>query len=545
MAPSLASVPFPSALPWASKQYIMQRAKTSLRLLYCGVLLCGLLTPFGCNDALEEDPETFYNAEQIFSTEEGLESAVNGIYSQLFDGGYYGTSVHGLIMPVSGKFWSSQNVNVDATSLNTASSNNWLSRLWPNMYQAINSANVVIDQLENGDLGLENEATSLGQAHFVRGMVYFDLARLFGGVPLRLKPTTLDELHLPRAERQAVYAQAIADLEKAVDLLPIPGEYRPERPTVFTAKAYLARVFLDIGSRNDDRQSYQRAFDLALDVHENGPYTLTPTYAELFVPGNENTVESIFELQYAQTGGLRNSDVVRFYSLKESTLVPENVTVFARIRPNKETFDDHAAQYPGDPRIDATFFYNEYEKTDGSIRTIYPVRTNWADGYAGIAKYGDPTYNGTTTDRNMIHFRYADLLLMLAEAENYLNGPENAYQYVNQVLARARDLDGDGSADTEQPMDYADMDQESFSLRIRKERQCELLAEGHAWFDTRRFGYDYFLDEVVRKHNSHPEFDDNKDFVYPEDEKNMLLPLPLIELSGNQAIGASEQNPGY
>lgn len=513
-------------------------------LYYC-LFTLALFLVVSCESALEERPDTFYSEEQIFATEEGVESAVSGLFAAFSDAGYYGSSWHGLISPLSGKFWSNQQANIDAISLNCASNNTWLIRLWPQMYQTINVANVIIDNLEKSTLELSNSDIALGQAHFVRALTYFDLVRLFGAVPLRTSPTTADDLHLPRTDAAQVYDLIIADLERAADLLPAPGAYRLERPNHFAAQAYLAKVYLTLASQNNDLEAYTQARDLALEVVQNGPFSLVPTYTELFEFGNENTTEAIFEINYGHTGGIRNADLPRFFTPQNSTFVPDNIVTFGRIRPNKETFDQHVEQYPGDPRIDATFIYDSYERNNGNTQTIYPTRTTGRNGYAAIRKYLDPTYNGTTTARNIIHFRYADLLLMLAEAENELSGPEAAYAYVNQVLDRARDTDGDGVSDTEQPAAWSGMDQEEFRQRIRRERQYELLAEGQEWFDTRRFGYEYFLNEVVLPHNAHPSFDAPNDFVYPEGEKNMLLPIPLMEISGNQSISAQDQNPGY
>ena len=131
---------------------------------------------------------------------------------------------------------------------------------------------------------------------------------------------------------------------------------------------------------------------------------------------------------------------------------------------------------------------------------------------------------------------------MLAEIENELNGPANAYQYVNEVLARARNTENGPAA---QPADYAGMTQDQFRERIMMERQYELLAEGHTWFDVRRRGYEYFLQHVIYPHNESPNFHQSTDFVYPVTVKNMLLPIPSDEISGNYEITQADQNPGY
>lgn len=518
----------------------------NIKNILISLSLTGMLVLSACGDFLTEDPETFYSETQVYATEEGVETAINGLYSAFYDPAYYGSSWHGLLMPLSGKFWSNQAANRDATSLNCTPINTWLIRLWPQMFATVNVSNVLIENLEQNEAALSNKDFALGQAHFIRALTYFDLVRLFGGVPIRTKPTSAEDLHASRASKVEVYDLIIADLEKAKQMLPEPGEYRSERPTKIVASAFLARVYMTMaGEDGGDNNLWNDAYQEAIAVYNSGMYQLTPTFAELFESGNENTVESIFEIQYGHTGGIRNSDMPRLYTPSKSTFVPASFATFGRIRPNKETYDDHLNQYQDDPRIAATFIADEYESSNGTIQTIYPKRTTGKQAYTAVRKWLDPTYNGTTSSRNYILFRYADLLLMLAEIENELNGPAGAYQYVNAVLTRARDTDGDGMSDSAQPADWDGMGQEEFRERIMQERRYELLSEGQDWFDTRRRGYRHFLAEVVEKHNSHPHFDSNTDFEYPVSIKNMLLPIPSIELSGNQAVSVAEQNPGY
>ena len=504
------------------------------------VLLFITLIASACEDGLlEETPDTFDSEAQIFSTEQGAETALNGVYYAFQQGNYHGASLHNLLMPVSGKFYSSQNSNIDATGLNPTPSNNSLVDVWQGAYETINEANIVIDNLNGASAGLANRDAVLGQAHFLRAATYFDLARLFGGVPLRAEPARLDNLNLPRASLGDVYAQIIADFELAEDLLP---DDLPGRPGPLAATAYLAKVYLTRATTMMDDGFLAPAREHALEVIESGRYRLVDDYGDLFDRNNENTAESIFELQYGFTGGIRLADFSRIYTPRGSVFQLPNVSTFGRVRPNKETFDLHADTYPGDPRIDATFLSGEYER-DGNTRTIYPRRTRGGDGYAVLAKYLDPSYNGTTTEANMIKLRYADVLLMMAEIENEMNGPDGAYPYVNQVLTRARNSGADAGAT--EPMNYSNLSQEEFRGRIRQERLFELLGEGHAWFDTRRHGYAWLRDNVIVPHNTHPNFEDGRDFEYPDDPKHLLLPLPRTELSGNSAIDVNDQNPGY
>ncbi|MDB9721110.1 RagB/SusD family nutrient uptake outer membrane protein [Winogradskyella sp.] len=498
------------------------------------VLIISALFINSCDDYLEEEVETFIEEEVVFTTEEGLESAINGLYQSYADPGYHGSSIHTFIAPLSGKFFSNQGASADATSLNTLPNNTWLTRMWPQMYTTVNVANIIIANIEESNL--PNKDRALGEAYFLRGATYFDLVRYFGGVPLKLLPASIDNLNTPRSSKEEVYDAIISDFENAKLMLPNTGEALFQRPVKLAANMFLAKVYMTLASETNNMEMWQAAYDEAIQVY--GQYSLVPTFAELYNPLNENTVESIFEIQYATNGAVRNSDIIRSYTLKQFYEYP----TFGRIRPNKEVYDQHLNQYPGDPRIAATFIYDSYTKVNGNNQNLYPIQINGNDGYTGLKKYLEPNFNGSTTNRNMLKLRYADLLLMLAEIENELNGPGGAYQYVNEVLARAR-TQADGTQAAE-PADWSGMSQDEFRTRILRERQYELLGENHEWFDTRRRGYEYFLEEVIETHNNFPNLG-NKDFTYPVSVKNMLLPIPSTELSNNTEISQADQNPGY
>lgn len=507
-----------------------------------------------CNNFLDRSPETLFDPEVVYNTTDGVETAVNGMYMDLSSGEYYGSAMHGLLNPHSGRMYSGQGASADATSLNCTTTNTWLIRLWPQMYKTIDDANSIIENLQTSTL--PNKDTSLGQAYFIRGLVNFDLVRLFGAVPLRISPVTKDNLYIGKSTKQEVYQQIIEDFTKAKTLLPDAGQYRNDRPIKWAAYAYLAKVYMQLaGEDGGDPANWQKAWDEAIQVY--GKYSLVSNYAKLFEPGstNENSTESIFEIQYGQFGDIRNSDVVRMYTPQNSIYTGYQFPTFGWIRPNKETFDQHVAQYSNDPRIATEYISGSYPKniqSGGGVQNIWPTSKNGANAYPVIRKWFDPSYNGTATNRNLTVFRYADLLLMLAEIQNELNGPTNAYQYVNLVLARARN-----SATVvlpvgqiQQPADYSGMTQVQFRDRIMQERKFELLSEGQDWYDARRRGQQYFLDKTITPHNTYTKnVFGNKDYVYPssanEVKRNMLLPIPQTEIAANPKMSATDQNFGY
>lgn len=512
-------------------------------IIYKIITVFTLVSVFSCEDYLTEEPITDYFADQIFTDEAAVESAVAGMYIKFSSFEYHGSGALNLLMPMSGKFWSSQNANVDATSLNCTPSNINLNQLWSGMYSTINTCNVLIYNLNEATVELSNKDISLGQAYLLRAITYFDLVRVWGGVPIKTSPASVDNLNTPKSPKEDVYNLIITDLELAKQLLPDLGEYNSSRPAKYVANAYLAKVYMQLaGEDGGDPSLWQNAKDELLPIY--GQYSLVPTYDELFDINNENSSESMFEIQYTIVGGRRSSDAIRMFNPNR---VYENLNTFGRIRPNKEVFDQHVNHYPNDPRIETTFYYGSYQRFNNNgvlvNQNLYPTIINNNNGFTCIKKYTDPYYNGTTSERNYFKLRYADVLLMLAEVENEINGPTaDAYGYVNEVLYRAR-TQSDGTQAVE-PSDWSGMTQEEFRTRIMRERQYELLGEGHAWFDTRRRGYQFFLTEVIENHNNQPNLG-NKDYIYPVSVKNMLAPIPSEEINSNQSISEADQNPGY
>jgi hypothetical protein len=543
-----------------------------------------VITAFlSCNEQLVDNFENKYSEVQVFSTEEGTETAVNGMYAQLQGYDYYGSRTRLLLWPHSGKYNSSQGANDDANQLVAANTNINLDKLWRGIWQTINQINIVIVNAEGS--GLANENTTLGQAYFLRGVVYFDLVRIFGEVPIRLTPTTKDDIHIAKSSKEELYNLIISDLKKAADLLPDRGEYIAGRPLKYAANAYLAKVYVTLAGTND-ATSLPSGFNTVTEseitvasisnfweeakkeldfVINDGGYELTPTFADLWTQDSRNTSESIFELQYGHTGAVRTNDIIRDVVLKGYPgIIPDGANTFGRIRPNKEMFSDHIIQYSGndytgqdfitagkasdvitlddavaDPRINETYLYNNYTSTvNGKNQNLFPRINSGNQAYPGLAKYKDLTYDGTTTIKNIILLRYAEVLLLRAEVENEINGPSSAYTYVNKVLKRARTT---ATGTTLQPADWDATSvptQEEFRYRIMKEREYELNGEGHEWFDMRRRGLDYFQNEIDH-HNAAVNFyssEGNKDFIFSNIETQMTFPIPLAELSGNNLI---------
>jgi hypothetical protein len=265
----------------------------TVKLIFLTIIMAGTFQ--ACN--LEENPTTFLTETSTFSSETGAQTAVNGMYYAMSSFDYYGSGYLNLILPVSGLFYSSQAANTDATGLNTTPSNINLASMWEGMYQTINSANVIIKNLEN-NTNFSAKDNLLGHAYFVRGKTYLDLFRFFGGVPLHVQPVTLDALHLPRSSREETFNQVISDLSKAKTLMAEKDAYLPTRPSKWAANVYLAKLYMFLA--NEDNSYWAKAKIELQEVINSKKYELLPRYSALFELGNENTKESVFEIQYGQ-----------------------------------------------------------------------------------------------------------------------------------------------------------------------------------------------------------------------------------------------------
>lgn len=505
---------------------------------YTIYILAILLTTVSCKkDFLEETPYSFISSETLYSTNSGLETAINGCYATMSDYAGYGAGYPTLMTVGSGGYWTNQAPAADLNTLTFGASTLWLTNNspWDAFYAAINVANDIIEYAPKGGAADSTKTRVVGEAHLLRGMLYFNLVRMFGGVPLRTKPVTAADTDLPRATKQEVYDVIIADLEKAKTMMAAPASVQKGRPHKYAASALLGKVYLTL-------ENWQKAKDELLIVVNSNTYQLEKSSALLFDINNENSKESIIEIQYTISGGT-NGQLTNFYTPNRSNFTPlAQNGPFGRNRLNKDIFDRHKAQYATDPRIDVNYIYGQFMRGTTVVKVYPDNKAN--EGFPYVKKYIDPAFISNNSNRNFIYLRYADVLLMLAEAENELNGPDNAYAWVNQVLKRARDKNGDGTVIAATPADWSAMTKDDFRDRILRERRYELIGECHLWYDVRRKGETYFLN-FLTEHNTHTGLNTQFDKIYPLNTRLMLFPIPDKEINANSKISPADQNPGY
>ncbi len=385
------------------------------------------------------------------------------------------------------------------------------------LYQSIRYANIVIEKVPSITMDEELKSRYIAEAKFIRAYLYFTVVRLWGDIP---KITTVNpERTVERSPAAEIYDEIIIpDLEEAAQVLPEKSEYTSAdlgRATRGAAKALLARVYLHL-------HDYTTSLSYAEEVIQSGQYSLDPDWSRVFSVEGENGTGSIFEIQAVSLGFSQGGN--QYGNTQGVRGTPNWGWGFAR-----PSWDYINHFEPDDPRLDASvIFLGEVMHgvlIEGNLNTsdtTYEEAT-----IVEIECYNQKVYvEGATgpTDswgHNRRVIRYADVLLMAAEALNENNNPTQALVYLNMVRERAR-----GGNDAILP-DITETDKDALRLLIWEERRHELAFETIRYFDLMRQGR---MTEVLGP-------------LGFTEGKNELLPIPQQEIDLSE--GKMTQNPNY
>lgn len=449
-----------------------------MKTKYIAALLLGIALT-GCqDDFLTVIPETNLSSEIFFTKEADFQQAVNGAYvplRQMFnerawvleemhsDNTYYArNTLYGAVDPTE---------NVADFAVPTAggvtANDNVLVQYRLN-YQIIARANQILALIDGVDFAAESKNNLKGQALFLRAFAYFDLVRLFGKVPLHLTPVTgREDAALPLSTTEEIYAQIEKDAKDASTSLPNNAKQEDGRATSGAAKTLLANLYLT-------QKKWAEVETLMKDVVTNDGYSLMSDYdmAFSFTNTNKNNAESVFEVQYQEgSAGYNGNQAYRF--------IPSPITA-AEILPLTGTSNAQPTSQESNniPTPDLIAAYEEGDKReDISIGYVVLSQSLRDDKrYPYIKKYTRPHALFNNTGQNWPVYRYAEVLLFLAEALNEQDKAAEAATYLNRVRARA------GLAATT-AASQADMREVIF-----KERRVELAFENKRWFDLTRTG---------------------------------------------------------
>jgi hypothetical protein len=410
----------------------------------------------------------------------------------------------------------------------------------------------------------------LGEAHFLRAMYYFKLVRVFGGTALVTKPLLLEsEWRQPRAPMSDIYAQIIKDLEVANTSLWKKEDYDASEmghATKGAAQAMLLKVNLyragwtEAGFMQGNAAEYYAQAKLYGDSlvnyqNKTGVYSLCPNYWDNFTTAGENGQESVFEVQYSEdpqgdygegNGFTRgNFTVIMTRSISEK--ISQSPVGWGFNKPTQNLFDEYEVTGgTADPRRDLTIWNPDASLMTNPAKEIYLGNPYLSRKYA---MYDDtPTgelYLLTHATRGPVNtkvIRFADVLLMYAEACVATNDLTNAKTALNLVRQRAKG--GDASILPDFPYGTYSDNAADLKTAIRHERRVELAMESHRWFDLCRWGIVGDVMEAYRTTPGAESAEAQADMKPFSRGKHELFPIPREEMNLN-GYSQADQNPGY
>jgi len=503
----------------ANKTSMTMKIHTNLYKLCSVFLLTVLLSSCG-EDLLQEDPRTFLSKETIFSSREGAIAATTGVYSPFKGQSLYGWWLLGNLEMFSDYIYGRGSQSPAGTYQLDATSVIRIGNIWRGGYNVINRANTVIYELEGRDIENVDEELKnrlIGESKFLRALAYFHLVRLFGDVPIRITPETQD-FAIGRSPESEVYELIIEDLQFGEQNL--PASYSASdigRATKWAASGLLAKVYLTRGQ-------WSEAAAKAKEIMDSNEFSLVEVeepedFQQIFGPGVLTHSEEIFSLKH---------DNIDDYDFQPLWLMHRSGSGYSVGR-NAHAWYGNLDSWLGGwvEELDGTdlrakdWLYNGPED-EKYLSDEIPML---------FKKFRDTESEFPSNDFPVL--RYAEILLIYAEAEAMANGAPTAaaYEAANQIRRRAhgRDLN---SADAE--IDFAPgLSAEQFQDELLLERAKEFVMEGKRWYDLLRTGKAL---QVIGQAGP---------IKANIQEKHLKWPIPAEEIDNNEAMTQENQNPGW
>jgi starch-binding outer membrane protein, SusD/RagB family len=508
--------------------------------LICLLILASLA---GCKkEFLKKDPQALTVDQNFYQTNEDMISAVNAAYDPLgwetdragaiyANPFFFGDVASDDALKGGGSAGDIANFfNIESFTANAGFPEVLLP--WQRYYTGIYRANLVIEKapLSQADNNIKNRVT--GEALFLRALYHFELIKMYGDVPLITKVLTPDEYTLSRTAKAEVFSQIEADFTAAAAALPVKGSIQIGRATKGAALALLARAqmyqtLVNAGKWTDVLQNSE-------SVINSGIYSLEPNYTDIHTVAHEDGIESIFEIEHAsQIAGQGGSGGSNWASGNEGTFT--NIMFRGRANggwgfncPSKDLLKEFKLETDTagkeDPRLKATIIQNGDIILGGESYvadpTVYPNTGTYCRKYVEpLTVITKDALNQSDGPSNGRLIRYADVLLMAAEAANELGQTAKALGYLKMVRDRV------GMPEITQT--------DKILLRgiIWRERRIELALEGHRFFD------------IVRQGRAASIMQNTIEGYRFTAGKNEVFPIPQSEIDVSK--GQISQNPGY
>lgn len=500
----------------------------------------------GCSDILETSPKNRYTEATFWQTEAQANAGLTACYRTLQQPGIYG-----------GGSWATplweETATPNATDYNSASgffriaegihdpsNSGIINNRWAHAYQGIGRCNTYLAKVPSIPMDETKKKQGIAEAKFLRALFYSMLINYYGDAPLILDPPVKEHNVLPRTPKAQIFEQIMKDLTEAGADLPIHAT-QPGRVTKGACIALKARQYLYHGK-------FEEAAASAKEVMDLGVYKLFPDYRGLFMTENENNEEVIFDVQYLFPNYTHSFDLIRrqydtsaplrdlvdAYQMKDGSSISTSPDYDpANYWNNRDprlqmTLVGPGLKYRGTPVANNTFAQSGYTFLKYSIYDQDNANNS-------IIK------NGSQSDINYIVLRYADILLMYAEAKTELNQiDESVYEAIN--LVRGRENVGMPPIQHTNPADKANYvslgDQARMREVIRLERRIEFAGEGYYYMDILRWKTaEVVMNGPILKHDYSQKlirkFNKDRDYLWP---------VPAYEIQENPALEPNNPN---
>lgn len=532
------------------------------------ILVIGLtsLTLASCNDFLDVESPSSYSEEFVFSQKTEINRALNGVYASILVNDLYGKASQR-------SFILNSDVEMMISSTNVATHNSYarfdcddqgseINKYWQAAYKAIEDANRFIYNLENSPLYNEEDAEimqMMGEAKCIRAMVYHDMVVMFGDIPFTFRPASQlgGDYVIPIMDRKEIQDNLINDLKAIAPKMSSSASVTVERASQEFAYALIARIALTAGgyslhpdknnpksygvmSRPENYQDYYRiAKEYTNLVISSGSHSIGTSYKDVFLKESNFELISkgdpIFEIPFAkestgETGNIQGPTS----TANEGQTLGKNVWGAADGNGRLNAFYRYSFDEKDKRRdfVNGLWYYgnstNNISQDSCLIRSDYTVHNNkWSKLWANAGQFLN-TSSGST-GINFPYMRYADVLLMNAEAINELEGPtKEAQESLRQVRSRA--FDDQGAVNTY--VTNAASSKEKFLQAVLDERKWEFAGENIRWRDLVRnnlysqevvYSFLRYLSVAMSNAGTYTGFEDD---IAEHDGSNYLDELP-------------------
>ncbi len=464
-------------------------------------------------DFLELDPVSQTSVSQFYRNASDINIALMGVYDALQKPGQYGSQwklaeLRSDNTEAGGG--TPEDTEIDQFRISTTSAS--VDAAWRDAYSGIARSNTVLNRIKPVEMDTRLKNQYIGEAKFLRALMYFNLVRIFGKVPLIVNEivSSSEGYTYGRNEVSEVYTQIISDLKDSDENLPVSYTGNDiGRATKGAAKSLLGKVYLTIGNFPDAAARLKEVIDMNV-------YALLPKYADVFLPANAFNKESLFEVSFKAGGVGEGSEYVnRFFPRGD---IGAQLGIGQGTDANRPTPDMLAAyERQGNAIIDQRYY--------ASMDTGFRANNGRFTRVNFIKKYFSIPFLPFDADNNWPVLRYADVLLMYAEALNEVNNGPVPIAFTNINLVRQRA----GLAPLSNNLNY-----QNFKLAVEKERRVELAFENHRWFDLVRYGKAVtVMNEHFKKLNVNTVMENF----------HVIFPVPQSQVDVNPTL--IKQNTGY